>query len=194
MSAPSLAQEIRAVELYSQEALLQMLRSNQHLARVREDDCQLVQDIEARASVLKVPAYQMLWADMLLYGVCTDKQVELGFEYLRIAAEQGLPDALEQLGRYYIQGRFVVVDEPYGLHLLHLAASMGHQRALLALAGHYVAGKGSPRDYPQVYQWLHEAEFQQDSDRQQAQQFKQQLAMHLPPSVREQTRRSVLGR
>ncbi|WP_067663919.1 tetratricopeptide repeat protein [Ferrimonas marina] len=188
------AEPLEAVELYTQDQLLTMLRSNSHLAQVRRDDCQLVEDIEARAKVLKVPAYQMLWADMLLYGVCVERDVDLGFDFLYQSARQGLPDALEQLGRYHIEGRFVVVDEPHGLRLLYQAASLGHERALLSLAAHYAQGKGSPRDYPQVYLWLHETVYDRAEQRQQAQEYKDQLAQRLPPSVREHTRRTALGR
>lgn len=193
--APAQAAEpIQAVEIYSQQELLSLLRSNTHLQRVRNDECQLVDDIEARASVLKVPAYQMLWADMLLYGVCTPRNVELGWRYLHKAADQGLADAIEQIGRYHMQGKFVVTDEPYGLRMLHIAASLGHQRALLAIAEYYGQGYGSAWDYSDVYQWLHEAVFAHEPDRQQAEQLKVKLAQQLPPSVRERTRRSVLIR
>ncbi|MBY5992303.1 tetratricopeptide repeat protein [Ferrimonas balearica] len=193
--APSaLAQDIRAVELYSQDDLLAMIRANTHLIRVKRDECQLVQDIQARADVLKQPAYQMLWADMHLYGVCVRKSTELGFQYLNEAAEQGLPDALEQLGRYYLEGRFVVSDEARGLRLTQVAASLGHHRALLTLAEHYAQGQGSPLDYPEVYRWLHQAVFETEAERRQAQRLKEQLALQLPPSVREQAHRAALGR
>ncbi|WP_028115773.1 tetratricopeptide repeat protein [Ferrimonas senticii] len=188
------AAPIQAVDIYPQDLLLQMLRDNTHLKRVRADDCQLLQDIEARAAVLKVPAYQMLWADMLLYGVCTNKDVEQGWLYLNRAAEQGLADAIEQIGRYHLQGKFVVTDEAYGLRMLHTAASLGHQRALLAVADYYGQGRGSALDYPAVYQWLHQAKFANDAERARAERLKNQLALQLPPSLREQTRRSVLMR
>ncbi|MBY6187649.1 SEL1-like repeat protein [Marinobacter hydrocarbonoclasticus] len=190
----ALAQEMRAVELYGQDELLNMIRDNTHLMRVRRDDCQLVQDIQARADVLKLPAYQMLWADMQLYGVCVKKDVQTGFQYLRTAADQGLPDALEQLGRYYLEGRFVVTDQAHGLNLTRMAASLGHHRALLTLARAYADGEGSSLDYPEVYRWLHRAVFETEEERREAEQLKHRLAMQLPPSVREQTRQAALGR
>ncbi|WP_298442079.1 flagellar protein MotX [uncultured Ferrimonas sp.] len=193
--APAQAAEpLKAVDIYSQDALLTMLRNNTHLDRVQRDDCQLLQDIEARASVLKVPAYQMLWADMQLYGVCTPKDVEQGWRYLQLAAGQGLADAIEQIGRYHMQGKFVVTDQAYGLRMLHMAASLGHQGALLAVADYYGQGFGSAWDYSDVYQWLHEAVFANEPDRVKAERLKYKLAQQLPPSVREKTRRSVLMR
>ncbi|QIZ78656.1 tetratricopeptide repeat protein [Ferrimonas lipolytica] len=188
------AESLKAVDIYSQESLLTMLRNNTHLQQVRRDECQLLQDIEARASVLKVPAYQMLWADMQLYGVCTPKNVEQGWEFLQMAAGQGLSDAIEQIGRYHMEGRFVVTDQAYGLRMLHIAASMGHQRALLSVADYYGQGYGSAWDYSDVYQWLHHAVFSDEPQRRQAQALMSKLAQQLPPSVRKQTRRSVLRR
>ena len=41
-----------AVDIYSDQQLISLIRSNQYLQRVKADDCQLVQDIEARAEVL----------------------------------------------------------------------------------------------------------------------------------------------
>ena len=67
-------EELRAVQLYSQDALIDMINANTHLDKVVADRCQLVQDIEARANVLKVPAYQFLWGDMLAWGVCVDEE------------------------------------------------------------------------------------------------------------------------
>lgn len=190
----ALAQDMRAVELYSQDELLNMIRANTHLMRVKRDDCQLVQDIRARADVMKLPAYQMLWADMQLYGVCVNPDIQTGFDYLRQAAEQGLPDALEQLGRYYLEGRFVVSDQAHGLRLTRTAASLGHHRALLTLARYYADGEGSPLDYPEVYRWLHRAVFETEAERREAETLKNRLAQQLPPSVREQTRQAALGR
>ena len=39
------------------------------------DECQLVQDIEARAVKVAMPSYQFLWGDMLAYGVCVKKDI-----------------------------------------------------------------------------------------------------------------------
>jgi len=36
--------ETQAVDIYSQDQLLEMIRGEKYLARVKQDDCQLVQD------------------------------------------------------------------------------------------------------------------------------------------------------
>ena len=64
--------DVRAVELYSQDQLINLINKNEHLTQVVLDRCQLVQDIEARAETLKIPAFQFLWGDMLAWGVCVE--------------------------------------------------------------------------------------------------------------------------
>lgn len=106
LSGFGLAEEVRirqleAVQLYTQDELLALIRTNSHLRRVQDDDCQLVRDIEARADIMKLPAYQFLWGDMLAYAVCVPRDIERGWQLMQDAAAQGLPEGLEQVGRYW---------------------------------------------------------------------------------------------
>jgi TPR repeat protein len=146
--------EIVAVQIYSQDELIEMINRNEHLARVVADKCQLVQDIEARAETLKVPAYQFLWGDMLAWGVCVDRDAERGIEFMKLAAEQGLPAGLEQLGRYYAQGKLVQQDKERAVVFLREAAGQGNLEAQIRLAELFVEGLGSPYDYEEAYHWL----------------------------------------
>jgi hypothetical protein len=123
------AQDVRAVQLYSQDELIMLINKNEHLDRVVLDRCQLVQDIEARAEVLTVPAYQFLWGDMLAWGVCVDADPERGVALMRDAADQGLPAALEQLGRYYANGTLVQEDKKRAVIYLREASSLGNMKA-----------------------------------------------------------------
>lgn len=151
------AQEIRAVQLYSQDELINMINSNTHLNRVVEDRCQLVQDIEARAEVLRVPAYQFLWGDMLAWGVCVDEAPERGISFMRDAANQGLAAALEQLGRYYANGTLVQEDKKRAVVYLREAAALNNLKAKMQLAELFLEGYGSPYDYEDAYRWLYNA-------------------------------------
>lgn len=151
------AQDIRAVQLYSQDELINLINANEHLDRVVLDRCQLVQDIEARAEVLEVPAYQFLWGDMLAWGVCVASDPERGVELMRDAANQGLPAALEQLGRYYANGTLVQADKQRAVVYLREASALGNIKAQLQLADLFIAGFGSPYDYQDSYQWLYNA-------------------------------------
>ncbi|WP_246261275.1 tetratricopeptide repeat protein [Alteromonas ponticola] len=156
-SGVAVAQEIKAVQLYSQDELLKMIAENSHLTRVIEDRCQLVQDIEARAEVLRVPAYQYLWGDMLAWGVCVDAEPTRGIEFIAAAAKQGLPEALEQLGRYYAKGTLVQEDKERAVVYLREASALGNLKAQIQLAELFIDGYGSPYDYEEAYHWLYNA-------------------------------------
>ncbi|GAC22096.1 tetratricopeptide repeat protein [Paraglaciecola arctica] len=151
------ADEIKAVQLYSQDELLGLINRNEHLSRVVLDDCQLVQDIQARAEILKIPSYQFLWGDMLAWGVCVDADAERGINYMHQAAEQGLAAGLEQLGRYYSQGKLVQQDKERAVVFLREASVLGNLKAQIQLAELFIEGYGSPYDYEDAYHWLYNA-------------------------------------
>ncbi len=174
---------LEAVQLYSQAELVAMIESNTHLARIKADNCQLVQDIEARASKMKLPAYQFLYGDMLAYNVCVDRNVELGVYYMRQAAEQGLAAALEQLGRYYDIGRLVQADKAQAIIFLREGASLGNLKAQLRLVDLYNRGYGSPRDFEDAYRWLFHAVVADKKKHQQIEIALAKLAEKMPASV-----------
>ncbi|AWL10895.1 Sodium-type polar flagellar protein MotX [Saliniradius amylolyticus] len=150
-------EDLKAVQIYSQDELIRLINDNEHLDRVVMDDCQLVQDIEARAITLKVPAYQFLWGDMLAWGVCVERDPESGIHYMEQAAQQGLPAGLEQLGRYHAQGKLVQQDKERAVIYLREAASLGHLEAQIQLAELFIEGYGSPYDFEDAYHWLYNA-------------------------------------
>ncbi|NOU52039.1 sel1 repeat family protein [Pseudoalteromonas sp. JBTF-M23] len=155
LSMNTVAQEpITAVPLYTQAELIELIKKNEHLKRVKDDECQLVKDIEARAETMALPSYQFLYGDMLAYGVCVERNVELGLYYMRQSAEQGLSSALEQLGRYYDVGQLVQADKAMAVVYLREAAAQGNIKAQLRLVNLFNDGHGSPRDYEDAYRWL----------------------------------------
>ncbi len=151
------AAELTAVQIYSDNVLLDLIKENKHLSQVVIDDCQLVQDIEARAVKSQMPSYQFLWGDMLAYGVCVKKDVPLGLHYMQASADQGLSEALEQMGRYYHVGKFVQVDINQAIIFLKESSALKNLKAQLRLADIYLAGDGSPLDFPQLYTQLHQS-------------------------------------
>ncbi len=157
MAASAYAQDLKAVQLYTQDELIRMINKNEHLDRVVMDRCQLNQDIEAHAEVLNEPAFQFLWGDMLAWGVCVDADPERGVDMMRAAAEQGLPAALEQLGRYYAKGTLVQADKKRAVIYLREASALGNLNAQIRLAELFIDGYGSPYDYEDAYHWLYNA-------------------------------------
>lgn len=146
---------LKAVQVYTDDVLLDLIKENKHLSQVVVDECQLVQDIEARATISNKPSFQFLWGDMLAYGVCVKKNVELGLHYMNEAADQGLPEALEQLGRYYHVGKFMQPDLRQAIIFLREAAALNNLKAQIRLGEIYSNGQGSPLDYPELYAQLH---------------------------------------
>ena len=71
---------------------------------------------------------------------------------MREAADQGLAEALEQLGRYYHVGKFMQPDMRQAIIFLKEAANLNSLKAQIRLAQIYNAGDGSPLDYPEFVQ------------------------------------------
>lgn len=187
------AEQLEAVQIYSQDMLLDLIKHNKHLQRVKADDCQLLQDIEARATIVKIPAYQFLYGDMLAYAVCVDKNVERGIYFMRKAADQGLPQGLEQMGRYYHTGRFVQADISQAIMYLREAASMGSIKANMRLIGIFLEGQGSPYDYEDAYRWLHHSIIADKKTHREATRLLAQLAKLMPAKVIARAKRPERG-
>lgn len=184
VSPGSLAKgELQAVPLYRQDELLNWIEQGRHLTRVKQDRCQLTQDIEARASVMKIPAYQFLWGDMLAWGVCTKPDAQVGVQYMWEAANQGLAPALEQLGRYYWKGILVQKDLVRAETLMREAASLGFQRAQIEWVEMLLQGMGSPLDYEEAYHWLHGAVIGDKATHQKAASLLSRLGNRMPANA-----------
>lgn len=193
LSSLASAQQLKVIQIYTQDELLDLIKKNQHLARVKSDDCQLLQDIEARATILKVPSYQFLYGDMLAYGVCVDKDVERGMHYMRLSADQGLPEGLEQLGRYFHIGKFVQKDMDQAVTFLREAASMGNLKAKIRLVELFLQGEGSPYDYEQAYHWLHHSIIADKKTHTKASKLLVRLAKLMPAKVVARAKLPVRG-
>ncbi len=183
------AEQLEAVQIYSDNQLLELIKENKHLSQVVLDDCQLVQDIEARAVKAEMPSYQFLWGDMLAYGVCVKKDIELGLYYMRLSADQGLPEALEQIGRYYHIGKFMQPDLNKAILFLKEAAVLNNLKAQIRLAEIYSQGDGSPLDYPELYSLLHHSVTDDKKTHQKITMLLTQLAEKLPDRVVEQAKK-----
>lgn len=176
-------QNLTAVQIYTDDQLLNLIKENKHLGQVVLDDCQLVQDIEARAIKAKMPSYQFLWGDMLAYGVCVKKDIALGLYYMRLAADQGLVEGIEQIGRYYHVGKFMQVDMEQSIRFLKAAAAMNNLAAQMRLATIYQQGYGSPLDYPALYSQLHHAITDDKTTHKKITNLLSQLAKKMPDKI-----------
>lgn len=189
-SAFAVGQNLQAVQVYTDNQLLDLIKENKHLGQVVLDECQLVQDIEARANKANMPSYQFLWGDMLAYGVCVKKDIPLGLHYMHLAADQGLPEGLEQLGRYYHIGKFMQVDINKAIVYLKTAASLNNLAAQMRLATLYDKGYGSPLDYPALYSQLHHSLTDDKATHKKISQLLTDLATKMPDNVVEKAKRT----
>ncbi|MEC6909568.1 flagellar protein MotX [Photobacterium piscicola] len=172
-----------AVPIYTEDQLSVWFTTNQHLRQVKADDCQLVQDIQARAEQTESPTYQFLYGDMLAWGVCVPKDVEQGVYYMRAAAQQGVPVALEQLGRYYAQGVILQQDKQRAIPYLREAAALGNIRARIQLAQLLIADNGSPLDFEDAYRWLYQTVTTDKYQHQQLRRLRHQLEQKMPANI-----------
>lgn len=185
--------ELEAVQLYSDEQLLELFESNQHLQRVaKQDRCQLIMDIEAQAELERRPTYQFLYGDMLASGVCYQQDVELGLHFMKSAADQGLVQALERLGRYYHQGTLVQKDVERAILYLREASSLGNLAAQKRFVDILLAGNGSPYDFTHAYHWLHHSVTGDEQEHQAIAERLRRLADKMPASAVEKARQQQL--
>lgn len=171
------------IPIYTEAELIKLIEQNKHLERVRADNCQLVEDIVARATRISLPAYEFLYGDMLAWGVCVDQDVELGLYYMENAAHQGLPTALEQLGRYYSRGTLVQQDKERAIPYLREAAAMGNLNARIHLAELLLRDYGSPLDYEDAYRWLYNSVTADQRQHQRISMLRQGLEQRMPENI-----------
>ena len=174
------ADEFETIQLYTQDELNMLIKNNQHLQRVKTDECQLLQDIKAHAEKVQEPSYVYLWGDMLAWGVCVDRNVELGIYYIRESAQQGLLAAIEQLGRYYNNGTLVTKDKNRAVRYFREAALQGHLGAKMNYIKLLNQGYGSPYDYEDAYQVLYNSIIEKTATKKEAERLLASLAMKMP--------------
>lgn len=175
--------ETQAVDIYTQDQLLELIRNKQYLKKVKADDCQLVQDIEARADVLNQPLYQFLWGEMLNTGTCVKANPKRGMSLLRRGAEQGSSEAMVRIAEYYYQGQYVIKDKDRAVQYAYPAAANGDLPAQMMLVKLFSEGYGSPVDYEMAYHWLYNNIFSDEKTKQQALSLLQVLETQMPVSA-----------
>ena len=179
-STITIAEEYPVIQVYTQDELNSLIKKNQHLQRVKADDCQLVQDIEAHALKIQEPSYVFLWGDMLAWGVCVERNAELGMYYIHEAAKQGLLAAIEQLGRYYNNGTLVIKDKEKATKYFREAALQGHLPAKISYIKLLDQGYGSPLDYEDAYRALNSSIIVNPKIKKEAERLLAKLATKMP--------------
>lgn len=183
------AEAYDTIEIYTQDELTVLINKHKHLDRVKADDCQLVQDIEAHAIKIQEPTYVFLWGDMLSWGVCVERDATLGMTYIHQAAQQGLVAAMEQLGRYYNNGTLVIQDKDRAIRYLREAALQGNLDAKVSYIKLLNQGYGSPLDYEEAYRALYNSVIEDPKVKKEAENILVSLAKKMPGYALDNARR-----
>ncbi|PKG38213.1 tetratricopeptide repeat protein [Psychromonas sp. Urea-02u-13] len=171
------------IQLYTQDELTALIDKNQHLQRVKKDECQLVEDIEAHALKIQEPSYVYLWGDMLAWGVCVERNAPLGIHYIKQSAKQGLLPAIEQLGRYYERGILVRQNKDRAIIFYREAALQGFVNAQINYVRMLNEGYGSPVDYEDAYTALFNSVIADTKKQKNAQKILDELASKMPEHI-----------
>ena len=91
---------------------------------------------------------------VLIFASPTVAQFPTEIEELRLAAEQGDPDAQSNLGIMYHNGEGVPQDYQEAVKWYRLAAEQGVASAQGNLGVMYDNGEGVPQDYVQAHKWI----------------------------------------
>lgn len=184
--------DYEVIQLYTQDELTALINKNQHLQRIKKDECQLVDDIKAHALKIAEPSYVYLWGDMLAWGVCVDRNAPLGMHYIEQSAKQGLLPAIEQLGRYYEKGTLVQQDKERALIYYREAALQGFLNAKINYVRMLNEGYGSPVDYQDAYSALFHTVVSNKTTHQKIQKMLDELATKMPEHIVKQAKVVVI--
>ncbi|BBE50454.1 Secretory immunoglobulin A-binding protein EsiB [Ferriphaselus amnicola] len=115
-----------------------------------------------------VLAYTQVGYDAYNKGVLAYNQADYpsAFNYMRIAAEDGVAQAQYNMAAMYDNGEGVAQSKSSALYWYRKAADQGHRDSQLALAKAYENGEGVTRDATAALQWYRKAAEQGDADAQ----------------------------
>lgn len=152
----TLAEETPLVYVYTPDEINQWVEKGNHVYVMQEiNQCQFSVDIKQRARKGMAAAYQFLYGELLLNGVCFARNEGAGIYYIQQAVDLGYPAAMRKLAFFYEIGRYLQQDIRRAEALMHEAAMMGYVPARIDWGGMLARNLGSPRDYEEAYSWLH---------------------------------------
>lgn len=172
------------INVYTVDELNTYVENNVYFQIVRDrDKCQFTPDIEDRARIVGMPAFEFVWADMLISGVCVKQDVELGLDYLAKAVGHAYPPAMIRMSDYYERGHLLPRDRRQAVALMRAAASLGSRAARLAWADMLVRGLGAPAYYEEAYSWLYHSIYFNDYEKIKSNYLQSQMQKMMPANV-----------
>lgn len=172
------------VNVYSVDEMNTYVESGVHFRIIRDrDKCQFTPDIENRARIVGMPAFEYVWAEMLLTGVCVKQDIELGLDYLAKSVDHAYPPAMIKTASFHERGHLLPKDRKKAVSLMRAAAALGSKGARLAWADMLVRGLGAPAYYEEAYSWLYHSIYVNDYEKIKSDYLQKEMQKLMPANV-----------
>ena len=173
-----------SVNVYTVDELNTYVETGVYMQVIHDrDKCQFTPDIEDRARIVGMPAFEFVWGDMLINGVCVKQDVELGLDYLNKSVSHGYAPAMIKLSDFYERGFLVSRDRRRAISLMRAAASLGSNTARLQWADMLVRGLGAPAYYEEAFSWLYHTIYFSEYERAKSQYLQEQMKKMMPANI-----------
>lgn len=173
-----------SVNVYTVDELNTYVEQGIHFQVIQDrDKCQFTPDIEDRARIVGMPAFEFVWADMLISGVCVKQDVELGLDYLQKSVDHAYAPAMIRIADYYERGYLLPKNKNKSVLYMRAAASLGSRTARLEWADMLVRGLGSPSFYEEAYSWLYHSIYLSDYEKTKSAYLKEEMRKLMPSNV-----------
>lgn len=173
-----------AVNVYTVDELNTYVDSGVYVQVIRDrDKCQFTPDIEDRARIVGMPAFEYVWGDMLISGICVKQDVELGLDYLQKSVNHAYAPAMIKLSDYYERGYLVPRNKEKAVTLMRTAASLGSRTARLQWADMLVRGLGAPAYYEEAYSWLYHSLYFTEYEKTKRNFLQNEMQKLMPPNI-----------
>lgn len=177
-------EDVQLVHVYTVDELNAMTEAGNHLEIIGVDNqCQFAPDIEKRAKKSVASAYQYVYGDMLINGVCYNRDVQSGIYYINAAAKKAYPAAMVKMSFYYEIGRYVIEDKVKAVSYMHEAAMMGFVPARIEWVGMLLRDLGTTKDYKEAYGWLHSVVPSTESQYLTTKTYLERLSQRMPKNI-----------
>lgn len=178
------AEDNTSVNVYTVDELNTYVENRIHLKIIHDrDKCQFTPDIEDRARIVGMPAFEFAWGDMLIKGVCVKQDTELGLDYLKKAVDHAYAPAMMQLADFYERGYLVPQNKDTAISLMRAAAAIGSPNARLEWANMLVRGLGAPAYYEEALSWLYHSLYLNQDDILKSQYLQNEMKKMMPPNI-----------
>lgn len=173
-----------SVNVYTVDELNTYVETGVYIQIIRDrDKCQFTPDIEDRARIVGMPAFEFVWGDMLVSGICVQRDTELGLDYLQKSVDHAYAPAMIRLAEYYEQGHLLPRNKDKAVTLMRAAAALGSKTARLQWADMLVRGLGAPAYYEEAFSWLYHSIYFSEYERAKSAFLQREMRKMMPANI-----------